>query len=156
MADNRAILFFKEKGLENRVKIMEESTASAIEAAQALNVDLGMIAKSLTFRTDERPVLIVMSGDAKIDSKKFRQTFKVKSKMLDAEDVEKYTGYTIGGVCPFNLISDEIDVYLDKSLERFETLYPGCGDHNALVEVKLDELKEFSNYLDWVDIGKDW
>lgn len=154
--DNRAVAFFKEKGLENRIKAMDESTASAIEAAQAINVDLGMIAKSLTFRTNDRPVLVVMSGDAKIDSKKFKETFGVKSKMLEPELVEEYTGYTIGGVCPFNLISNDIDVYLDKSLQRYEKVYPGCGDSVTLVGVTVSELEEFSNYVDWIDIGKVW
>ena len=103
---------------------------------------------------NERPILIVMSGDAKIDSKKFRSVFKVKSKMLDGEEVFRYTGYEIGGVCPFNLISDEIDVYLDKSLERYDLLYPGCGASNTLVALSLSELKELSNYQVIIDIGK--
>jgi len=153
---NRAVEFFEEKGLKDKVRVMQESTATAVEAAEALGIDVGKIAKSLTFRTNERPVLIVMSGDAKIDSKKFRNTFNVSSKMLDAADVEKYTGYTIGGVCPFNLLTNEIDVYLDKSLERFDVVYPGCGAHDTLVETSLDELKELSNYVDIIDIGKGW
>ena len=156
MEENRAIAFFKEQGLENRIRKMENSTASAIEAAEALKAPLGQIAKSLTFRTNERPILIVMSGDAKIDSKKYRETFGVKSKMLEADQVEHYTGYTIGGVCPFNLATNEIDVYLDESLKRFESVYPGCGDSSSLVMVTLKELEEFSKYVNWIDIGKDW
>ena len=156
MVENRAIVFFKSQGLENKIRKMNDSTASAIEAAQALNVPLGQIAKSLTFRTNERPILIVMSGDAKIDSKKFRDTFGVKSKMLEVDQVERYTGYSIGGVCPFNLATKEIDVYLDESLKRFTTVYPGCGDSSTLVMVSLEELEKFSNYVDWVDISKDW
>ena len=156
MEMNRAIAYFKEKGLEDRIKIMEDSAASALEAANVLNVDLGSIAKSLTFRTNDRAILIVMAGNARIDSKKFRHTFNVKSKMLEADAVEAYTGYQIGGVCPFNLATNKIDVYLDRSLEQSNNVYPGCGEANALVSLSLEELKEHSNYLGWVDIGKDW
>lgn len=154
--ENRAVSFFKDLGLEDRLKIMDESTASAIEAAQTLGVELGTIAKSLTFRTADRPVLIVMSGDAKIHSKSFKEQFKVKSKMLDSEDVVNFTGYEVGGVCPFNLATNKIDVYLDKSLQRYEMVYPGAGTTTSLVEVSISELEEFTNFIGWIDIGKDW
>ena len=153
---NNAEKFFKQLGLQDRVCKVSGSTASAVEAAQSINVELGMIAKSLTFKTDSRPILIVMSGDAKIHSSKFRKTFKVKSKMLEADEVLKYTGYEIGGVCPFNLASDEIDVYLDVSLKRYNQLAPGCGAYDMLVNLSLEELEKYSNYVDWVDIGKGW
>lgn len=153
--DNKAVLFFKEKGLENRIHRMNESTASAQEAAETLNVELKTIAKSLTFK-NEKPMLIVMAGDAKIDSKKFRHTFGIKSKMLEYDDVLNITGYEVGGVCPFALDKTKIDVFLDISLQRSEYVYPGCGDLVTLVKVDIEELKEFSNYIDWIDIGKEW
>ena len=154
--DNRAVAFFKEKGLESRIKKMNDSTASAIEAAYTLGVELSMIAKSLTFDTKKKPMLVVLAGDAKIDSKKFRHTFGIKSKMLDYEDVLAVTSYEVGGVCPFALDPSKIDVFLDISLQRSEYVYPGCGDLQTLVKVSIKELKEFSHFIDWIDIGKSW
>lgn len=153
--DNKAIAFFKDKGLENRIKRMEESTASAQEAADTLKVELKTIAKSLTFR-NKKPMLIVLAGDAKVDTKKFIKTFGIKSKMLEYDEVIETTGYKVGGVCPFALNPSKIDVYLDISLQRSNEIYPGCGDLVTLVEVNIEELKEFSNFIDWVDIGKEW
>lgn len=153
---NKARIFFKDKGLEDRILMMNDSTATALAAAQAIDVELSAIAKSLTFRTNEEPVLVVMSGDAKIDSKKFRNTFKVSSRMLDADEVVALTGYQIGGVCPFAIDENKITVYLDESLKRNSVVYPGCGDSISLVRLELDELIEFSQPRGWVDIGKGW
>lgn len=156
MKENRAINFFIDNGLEDRIFIAKQSTASASDAAKSLNVELKTIAKSLTFKTKEKPILVVMAGDAKIDSKKFKQVFKIKSKMLDEEEITRLTGYKIGGVCPFNLLSDEIEVFLDISLKRSEIIYPGCGDATSLVKLTIEELEIFTNYKGWIDIGKDY
>ncbi|MEG0283679.1 MAG: YbaK/EbsC family protein [Erysipelotrichales bacterium] len=153
---NKAIEFFEQHNLRDRILVMEESTASAPEAASAINVSLSQIAKSLTFRTNEKPALIVMAGDAKIDSNKFRKTFKIKSKMLDLEEATKLTGYPIGGICPFDLDNNEIDVFLDISLKRNDFVYPGCGDVKTLIKLNLSELMEYSNFKGWIDIGKGW
>lgn len=153
---NKAIMFFEKNNLAKRIMSMNESTASALEAAQALGVELNQIAKSLTFRTNDKAVLIVMAGDAKVDSKKFRDTFNVKSKMLDLDEATRLTGYPIGGVCPFALAEDQITVYLDESLKRSEIVYPGCGDDVTLVKLSLKELEELANAKGWINIGKGW
>ncbi|MEG0687046.1 MAG: YbaK/EbsC family protein, partial [Erysipelotrichales bacterium] len=80
----------------------------------------------------------------------------IKSKMLDLEEATKLTGYPIGGICPFDLDNNEIDVFLDISLQRNDFVYPGCGDVKTLIKLNLGELMEYSNFEGWVDIGKDW
>lgn len=154
--ENKAVAFFKEKGLENRIRKMNNSTASAVDAAESLGVELSRIAKSLTFQTKSKPMLVVLAGDAKIDSKKFRHTFGIKSKMLENDEVYDITGYEVGGVCPFALDPSKIDIFLDISLQRAIDVFPGGGDLQTLVKVSVEELKEFSNFVDWVDIGKSW
>ncbi|WP_096550859.1 YbaK/EbsC family protein [Ureibacillus thermosphaericus] len=134
----------------------EQSSATVEQAAIALNVIPARIAKTLSFKDKEgNAFLVVAAGDAKIDNKKFKSTFGVKAKMLSSEEVEHFTGHVIGGVCPFGLAHD-LDVYLDVSLKRFTTVFPACGSINSAIELTCDELFEFSNAKEWVDVGKDW
>jgi prolyl-tRNA editing enzyme YbaK/EbsC (Cys-tRNA(Pro) deacylase) len=150
---NKAIAFLDNKGVLADV-IEVKQAKSALEAAQVLKVELKQIAKSLTFRTNDRPMLILMSGDTKVDSNKFVRMFKIKSKMLDQEEVFKITGYLIGGVCPFALDETNIDIYLDKSLQRNKIIYPGAGDSEHLVKIELKKLEEIVQYVSYIDIGK--
>ena len=75
--------------------------------------------------------------------------------MIPFEDVERLIGHDVGGVCPFAL-NDGVAVYLDISLKRFETVFPGAGSGNSAVELNIEELEKHSNYKEWVDICKDW
>ncbi|MDR1782108.1 MAG: YbaK/EbsC family protein [Bacilli bacterium] len=152
---NKAIEFLKNNGFENDI-ITVDTAHSAIEAAQALNVELKQISKSLVFKTNDLPVLVLMSGDAKIDSSKFRKTFKIKSKMVDDEQLVACTGYERGGVCPFDLDLSKIKIYFDESIKRNEVIYPGAGDSNHLVKISLKDIERITPYLDYIDIGKNY
>ena len=96
-----------------------------------------------------------MAGDAKIDNKKFKQKFGMKARMLLAEEVDDLVGHSIGGVCPF-AINPDIPVYLDISMQRFETVFPACGSSNSAIELTCDELAKYSNSQEWVDVCKGW
>ncbi|MFE8698344.1 YbaK/EbsC family protein [Cytobacillus sp. FJAT-53684] len=138
--------------------IMEFDTSSAtVElAAEAIGVVPARIAKTLSFREEgDKAILVVAAGDAKIDNKKFRQAFQMKARMLSADEVVEQTGHVIGGVCPFGLAKD-LDVYLDVSMKRFQTLFPACGSTNSAIELTCDELFEFSSAKEWVDVCKGW
>lgn len=150
---NKAINFLKEKGYQNDI-IEVNSACSAKEAAQELKVDLDCIAKSLTFRTNNKAVMVVMSGNTKIDSNKFRKHFKIKSKMLEHEEVYRLTGYEIGGVCPFDIDENKMDILFDVSLKENEIVYPGAGSKNHLLKIKLSDLERLCNYPNYIDIGK--
>ena len=88
---------------------------------------------------------------ARIDNKKFKTLFGLKAKMLTPEEVEKYTGHKIGGVCPFAIERDEIKIYLDTSLKRFENVYPACGSSNSAIKLTCEELEKLSNSSGWID-----
>lgn len=147
---------FKKWNREKDVMEFDTSSATVEQAAETIGVIPARIAKTLSFRgEDEKAILIVAAGDAKIDNKKFRQTFGFKARMLTPDEVLEQTGHTIGGVCPFGLVND-LDVYLDVSLKRFETVFPACGSTNSAIELTMEELVQYSYAKEWVDVCKDW
>ena len=93
------------------------------------------------------------AGDQKINSGKFKQQFGWKAKMLAAEDVERLTGHAPGGVCPLDN-PEGCKVYLDRSLQRFSTIFPAAGSANSAVEMSCQELEAASHSLGWVDLCK--
>ena len=143
--------------LNENLPILEFPVSSAtVElAAQALGVDGSRIAKTLSFLVHDTCILVVAAGDAKIDNSKFKKTFGVKAKMLAHEEVAARTGHAVGGVCPF-AVNPDVQVYLDVSLRRFETVFPAAGSSNSAVEMTIPQLERFSNYKDGVDVCKDW
>ena len=148
--------YFKQWNRESAIMEFEESSATVELAAAAIGVEPARIAKTLSFRGDgEKTILIVAAGDTKIDNKKFRQTFGLKARMLSPEEVLEQTGHAIGGVCPFGL-KNELDVYLDISMKRFDTLFPACGSSNSAIELTTEEIFQYSSAKDWVDVCKSW
>lgn len=139
--------------MEDRVREFEVSSATVELAAQALGVEGARIAKTLSFMVGEQPVLILMAGDVKVDNPKYKAQFHTKAKMMSPEQLEEYVGHQIGGVCPFG-IKDGVDVYLDESLKRFNTVFPACGSSNSAIELTIPQLEEFSNFKEWIDVSK--
>ena len=136
--------FFAAMGRENEVLEFEVSSATVELASIALGVQPGMIAKTLSFGdNNEGCMLIVAAGDAKIDNRKFKDTFGFKAKMLSHEDALRFTGHAVGGVCPFAL-PESVKVYCDSSLWRFDYVYPACGSSNSAIKLTPDELVELS------------
>ena len=117
MAIEKARNYLKKFNFENKVMEFEVSSATVKEAAIAVNCSEGEIAKTLSFIVGEQPILIVVSGDSKIDNSKYKATFHNKAKMIAFEDVEKIIGHAVGGVCPFG-INENVEVYLDESLKN--------------------------------------
>lgn len=139
--------------MEDRVREFTVSSATVELAALALGVEGARIAKTLSFKKDDSCILILAAGDARIDNRKFKDKFHMKAKMLSADEVLELVGHPVGGVCPFG-INDGIDVYLDDSLKRFETVFPAVGSPSSAIELNLDELFKYSNALEWVDVCK--
>jgi prolyl-tRNA editing enzyme YbaK/EbsC (Cys-tRNA(Pro) deacylase) len=147
---------FRQWGREEDVMEFQTSSATVEQAAATIGVIPAQIAKTLSFRGEgDKAILVVAAGDAKIDNKKFRDTFHMKARMLTPEEVLEQTGHMIGGVCPFGL-ANELDVFLDVSMKRFDTLFPACGSTNSAIELTKDELLQFSYAKDWVDVCKGW
>ncbi len=153
MAIEKVRAYFKTKGIEDRIQEFEVSSATVALAAQALGCDENRIAKTLSFHVKEKVVLIVAAGDAKIDNSKYKAFFEAKAKMLAYEEAEELIGHAVGGVCPF-AVNEGVEVYLDESLKRFETVFPACGSSNSAIELTLNELEEYSGYISWIDVCK--
>lgn len=147
--------FLKQYGKENSIIELNESSATVELAAKALGVEPERIAKTLSFKTDTGAILIVTAGDARIDNKKFKNTFGLKAKMLTPEEVIEYTGHKIGGVCPFAIAKPNVKIFLDMSLKRFDTVYPACGNSNSAIKLTLEELYNTSQAENWVDVCKE-
>jgi len=140
--------------MEDRVQEFEVSSATVELAAQALNVKGQRIAKTLSFHVDDHVVLIVAAGDAKIANPKYKAQFHTKAKMLSHEEAETLIGHAVGGVCPF-AVNEGVDVYLDESLKRFETVFPACGSSNSAIELTIPELEaNCDHFQGWVDVCK--
>ena len=135
----------------DRVMELDLSSATVELAARALGCEEQRIAKTLSFEAEDGCILIVAAGDAKVNNGKFKAHFGKKPRMLPPDQVEEKTGHGVGGVCPFG-VKEGVQVYLDDSLKRFETVFPACGSSNSAIEVTLPELEQFSEALGWVDV----
>ena len=147
---------FQQFGRTADILEFESSSATVQQAADVLGVVPARIAKTLSFRgAEDEAILVVAAGDTKIDNAKFRAQFQVKARMLPAEDVFQQTGHMVGGVCPFGL-ANQLPVYLDISMKRFDTVFPACGSANSAIELTCEELEQFSGTTVWVDVCKEW
>ena len=135
MAIEKVKAYFKQHGMEDRVREFEVSSATVELAGQA--------------------VLIVAAGDARIDNQRYKARFGTKAKMLSPEEAEKLIGHAVGGVCPF-AVNEGVEVYLDESLKRFQTVFPACGSGNSAIELTIEELERYSQSVSWVDVCKGW
>lgn len=153
MSIEKAKEYFKQFGMEDKVLEFSVSSATVELAAQALGCEGARIAKTLSFMVGEQPVLILMAGDVKVDNPKFKAFFHTKAKMMSPEQLDEYVGHQIGGVCPFG-IKDGVDVYLDESLKRFETVFPACGSANSAIELTVSQLEQYSGCKEWIDVSK--
>lgn len=133
-----------------RLVEVEESTATVAEAAAALGVEPGMIAKSLTVRAGELTFLLVTRGDARLDNGKCKREFGARPRMLGPDETLALTGHAVGGVCPFGLAT-ALPVYLDRSLEPFDLVYPAGGTLTSSVEVTPRRLFDLVGAR-WVDL----
>ena len=154
MSQKRAENYLEQKGFLDHVIRLEASTATVAEAADALGVEPGMIAKTMSFLLDDQPILILTEGTARVENRKYKDTFHIKAKMIPFEEVEQWIGHAPGGVWPFG-INDGVKVYLDESLRRFETVYPAAGDDHSAVKLTIPELEEVAGAVGWVDVCKE-
>ncbi len=154
MSYEKAKTYLEEKGYADNIIIPETKSGTVEEAANALGVKPEMIAKTLSLLIHDEVILIVTEGTSKIDNHKYKQTFHIKAKMIPYDEVETLVGHAPGGVCPFG-IHEGIKVYLDKSLQKFETVYPACGSDQSAVKMSIQELEDASNYVKWVDVCKE-
>lgn len=152
MSIEKARAYLRECGIEERVREFDVSSATVELAAAALGVSGQRIAKTLSFKKGEGCVLVVAAGDARIDNRKFKDSFGIKPKMLSADEVLNLVGHAVGGVCPFG-INPDVPVYIDRSVLRFDTVFPAVGSANSAVEMTPGELFEYSGAAGWVEVS---
>ena len=153
MSIERAKEYLESKGFADRIIVPEHSSATVAEAAEALGCQPGMIAKTLSFLQNERPVLILVEGLSRIDNQKYRARFDCKAKMIPADRVGPLIGHDVGGVCPFG-VNSGVEVYLDESLKKHSVVYPAAGSDHSAVRLTIAELEACSGFLAWVDVCK--
>ena len=148
--------YFSAFGLAEKVLEFDTSSATVELAAQAAGVIPARIAKSLSFLVDGQAVLILTAGDAKVDNSKFKGFFHTKAKMLSPDQVVELVGHAVGGVCPF-AIKEGVQVYLDISLQRFDTVFPAAGSANSAIELTCAQLEQYAcGFQSWGDFTKGW
>lgn len=152
MSIDKVRKYFKQYNMQNQILEFEVSSATVELAAKALNTEPARIAKTLSFKLDEICILIVCAGDVRIDNKKYKAYFHSKARMLSPEEVIKFTGHAIGGVCPFGIENNNVKVYTDISLQRFKTIFPACGSSNSAIELTCEDLYKYSESLGWIDV----
>ncbi|MGD8775666.1 MAG: YbaK/EbsC family protein [Syntrophobacterales bacterium] len=136
--------FFASHGLETEIHTFADSTENAFLAAQALEVEVGQIVKSVIFLADGQPVLVLMSGDMNVDTKKLKKLLEVKKvRMADAETVLKVSGYPVGAVPPV-AHRQAMPTYMDESLNRFSKIYPAGGTTKNMFATTFAELSRLS------------
>ena len=154
MSIEKVRAYLEERQLAGRIQEFDVSSATVELAAEALHVEGQRIAKTLSFHVGDRVALIVAAGDAKIANPKYKAQFNTKAKMLSHEEAEALIGHAVGGVCPF-AVNDGVDVYLDESLKRFETVFPAAGSSNSAIELTIPELEAVCDHFQgWVDVCK--
>jgi prolyl-tRNA editing enzyme YbaK/EbsC (Cys-tRNA(Pro) deacylase) len=129
---------------------LDGSTATVALAAAGHGVKPGQIAKTLSLRVRERDLLVVTSGEARLDNRKAKAVFGGKPRMLTAEEVVAITGHPVGGVCPFGLATPQ-PVYCDVSLKAFDVVVPAAGSTHSAVRITPDRMAELTA-AEWVDV----
>ncbi len=153
MAFSEVKKYFKRVNLADRIMVFSESSATVQQAAAAVGCESSEIVKTMTFLVADKPLIIVCSGDARIDNGKYKGRFLEKAKMIPASEVEELVGHDVGGVCPF-AIKEDVLVYLDESLRGKSILYPGAGSDRSVIRLSLEELEEHAAPAGWVDVCK--
>ncbi|MFW6147196.1 MAG: YbaK/EbsC family protein [Thermodesulfobacteriota bacterium] len=151
MSVERVRALFREHGLQDGIHEFDESTETVERAAAALGVKPELIAKTLAFKLQDRGVLVVTKGDARIDNRKFKNLLGARAKMMSPEEVFEKTGHPVGGVCPFAIT--HMEIYLDSSLKKFPKVYPAAGSRNSCVEISPEKLQRITG-AQWVDVCK--
>jgi prolyl-tRNA editing enzyme YbaK/EbsC (Cys-tRNA(Pro) deacylase) len=128
----------------------EQSTATVDEAAAALGVAPGRIAKSLAIRVQGEVLLLVTRGDARLDNGKTKAAFGGRPRMLGADETFAVTGHPVGGVCPFGLATP-LPIHLDRSLQVYDEVFPAAGSLNSSVRVSPERLAAVLG-ASWTDV----
>ncbi|MCD8083022.1 MAG: YbaK/EbsC family protein [Clostridiales bacterium] len=155
MAAEQVRSYLKERGLEDKITVHSETIDTVEHAAQQIGCTEAEIAKTLSFMVDEKPIIVVMAGDARVNSSKFKAVFHTKPHMLPRDQVNDLIGHEPGGVCPF-AVKEGVPIWLDVSMKRFEVVHPAGGNEFVSVALTICELEQAVDAAGWCDICKGW
>ncbi len=155
MINSKVKEFLDENGLGNRLTEYADTIDTVEHAALNIGCSEPEIAKTLSFLVDEKPVIFVMAGDGRVNSSKFKSIFHTKPHLIPRDEVADITGFQPGGVCPF-AVPEDIPVWLDVSIKRFEYVYPAGGNEFTSVKISPDELETVINTKGWCNVCKGW
>jgi len=140
--------FLRKFNSEFKILVLEKTARTAQDAASSLKCEVGAIVKSLLFRTDDRFLICLISGDRRCSLNKLKKILGKKDvSMANADEVKKNTGFSIGGVSPIAHVK-KLDVLIDKSLNRFENIYAAAGHPNCVFKITFSQLVEITNGLE--------
>ena len=140
--------FFEAAGIRKEIHRFSESTHNSELAAICLNVEVGQIVKTILFMAGACPLVVAISGDRRVDMKKVRALrLGKKIRLAGPEDVAAHTGFAVGAVSPVSLHAS-LPVYLDRSLKRFDIIYPAAGETNNMFSTTFDELLSLTKGLE--------
>ena len=145
--------FLAEHAPDIEVLAATTSTATVALAAEAHGVTPAEIAKTLSLSLDGEPILLMMSGEARLDNRKYKDRFGAKAKMLDAEAVLAATSHPVGGVCPIGL-PRPLRVFADLTLRRFDVVVPAAGDTHHAMRIAPERLVALAA-AEWVDVAQE-
>ena len=125
-------------------RMLDDACRTAQQAADALGILVGQIAKSIIFRrkSDDAAVLVITSGDKRVDEKKVDALIG-KTGRADAEFVKARTGFTIGGVSPVGHATKPV-VLIDRELFRFEEIWAAAGHPHAVFQLRPQDLEKLT------------
>ena len=137
--------FLRDFDKNQKIIILNTSARTALEAATSLGCEVGAIVKSLLFKTESNFTLCLVAGDKKASLNKIKKILNIKDvSMASADDVKNVTGYTIGGVSPIGHLN-KVYILIDKSLNRFNSLFAAAGHPNCVFEISFTDLIKITN-----------
>ena len=137
--------FLKDFDQSLEVIVLENSARTAQDAATALGCNVGAIVKSLLFKTEDNFTLCLVAGDKRCSLNKLKKIKNIKNvSMATPEDVKTQTGYTIGGVSPVGHLN-KIEIFIDKSLEKFNNLFAAAGHPNCIFKINFKDIQKITN-----------
>ena len=155
MRNEKVYAWLEERGFADRITEHTETIDTVEHAAQQIGCSEAEIAKTLSFLVEDQPVVVVMAGDGRVNSSKFKAQFHTKPHMVPRDRVEELIGFAPGGVCPFG-VPEGIPIWLDVSMKRFEYVHPAGGNEFLSVKLTPDELEKASEATGWGDVCKGW
>lgn len=150
--------YLKEFNKTDRIKKIRVPVTSVEETADVLGIMPSKLVRCTAFlnKKGDGCIMIVASGDATIDKARFKTKFRYIPDELNEEQAVEYTGFSIADLCPFAVNEEHTKIYLDKSLKRFDYVYPKAGDDYTIVKLTCDELFACAKAVDWVEMGRTW